>query len=85
MRLNGAVKAVTIVSIPFFNVNSFQLNNPGATDTLEALMAYINGFSPNAREILLRFKMEETCKKLQEKGMLYEVCHRFSTFDCKLV
>ncbi len=65
----------------FFNVTSFRLNNLGATDTLEALMAYINGFSPNAREILLRFKMEETCKTLQEKGMLYEVCRRFSTFD----
>ena len=65
----------------FYNVTSFRLNNLGATDTLDALMEYINGFSPNAREILMRFKMEETCKTLQEHGMLYEVCRRFSTFD----
>lgn len=65
----------------FYNVTSFRLNTLGATDTLDALMEYINGFSPNARDILLRFKMEETCKTLQEHGMLYEVCMRFSRFD----
>lgn len=66
---------------PFFNVTNFRLNNLGATDTLEALTAYINGFSPNARDILLRFKMEETCKTLEEHGMLYSVCMKFSVFD----
>ena len=66
---------------PFYNVTNFRLNNLGASDTLEALTAYINGFSPNARDILLRFKMEETCKTLQEHGMLYYVCMKFSSFD----
>ncbi|MDR7812376.1 type I restriction-modification system subunit M [Lacrimispora sp.] len=65
----------------FYNVTNFRLNNLGAVDTLAALMEYINGFSPNARDILLRFKIEETCKTLQEHGMLYEVCMRFSQFD----
>lgn len=65
----------------FYNVTNFRLNNLGATDTLAALMEYINGFSPNARDILLRFKIEETCKTLQEHGMLYSVCMRFSSFD----
>ncbi|MDO4177389.1 MAG: N-6 DNA methylase, partial [Bacillota bacterium] len=53
----------------------------GSVDTLEALMSYIDGFSPNAREILVKFKMEETCKTLAEHGMLYEVCRRFAAFD----
>lgn len=65
----------------FYNITNFRLNNLGATDTLAALMEYINGFSPNARDILLRFKIEETCKTLQEHGMLYSVCMRFSSFD----
>ena len=65
----------------FYNVTNFRLNNLSAMDTLDALMEYINGFSPNARDILLRFKMEETCKTLQEHGMLYEVCMRFSKFN----
>lgn len=66
---------------PFYNVTNFRLNNLGATDTYEALMSYIDGFSPNAREILKRFKMEETCKTLQEHGMLYTTCMKFSAFD----
>ena len=66
---------------PFYNITSFRLNNLGATDTFDALMEYINGFSPNAREIFTKFKLENTAKSLQEGGLLYEVCRRFSTFD----
>lgn len=66
---------------PFYNITTFRLNNLGATDTFEALMEYINGFSPNAREIFTKFKIENTAKALQEGGLLYEVCRRFSTFD----
>ena len=62
----------------FFNVTNFRLNNLGSTDTLDALTAYIDGFSPNARDIMKRFKMEETCKTLDEKGMLYYVCGQFA-------
>lgn len=62
----------------FYNITSFRLNNLGAEDTYAALDTYINGFSPNAREILLKFEMEQTCSKLQDKGMLYGVCSRFS-------
>lgn len=65
----------------FYNITSFRLNSLGSIDTLDALMEYINGFSPNAREIMLRFKMEETCKTLQEHGMLYSVCTKFAGFD----
>ena len=65
----------------FYNVTRFRLNSLGSTDTLEALMAYIDGFSPNAREIMKRFKMEETCKTLAEHGMLYAVCQKFAAFD----
>ena len=57
-------------------MTSFTLSNLGATKTCDALMAYINGFSANAREVLQRFEMRQTCEKLDEKGMLYEVCTR---------
>ena len=65
----------------FYNVTNFRLDNLGSTDTLDALMAYIDGFSPNAREILYKFKMRNTCETLEEHNMLYEVCRRFSQFD----
>lgn len=65
----------------FYNTTNFRLNTLGSTDTLEALMCYVDGFSPNARDILKRFKMEETCKTLDEHGMLYSVCTKFAAFD----
>lgn len=65
----------------FYNITSFHLNSLGADDTWDALEQYINGFSTNAREILIRFKMEETCKTLQEHGMLFTVCKKFAEFD----
>ena len=58
----------------FYNVTSFTLSNLGATKTCDALMAYINGFSVNAREVLQRFEMRQTCEKLDEKGMLSTRC-----------
>ena len=71
----------------FYNVTSFRLNNLGAGDTYAALDSYINGFSPNARNIMLKFDMESTCKKLQDHGMLYSVCQKFSSlpFDSATV
>lgn len=62
----------------FYNVTPFRLNNLGAGDTYAALDSYINGFSPNARNIMLKFDMESTCKKLQDHGMFYSVCQKFS-------
>ena len=65
----------------FYNITNFRLNNLGADDTWDSLEQYINGFSQNARDILIRFKMEDTCKTLQEHGMLFTVCKKFSSFD----
>ena len=65
----------------FYNVTSIRLNDLGVDSTLDALMSYVDGFSPNAREILTRFKIRETCSDLQNEGMLHEVCMRFAGFD----
>ncbi len=71
----------------FYNVTAFRLNNLGASDTYTALDTYINGFSENAREIMLKFEMGTTCKKLHDHGMLYSVCQKFSAlpFDSETV
>ncbi len=66
---------------PFFNITSFRLNNLGSTDTYTALMQYINGFSANCRDILKKFKIEETCRVLDENGLLYGVCGKFAAFN----
>ncbi len=66
---------------PFFNITSFRLNNLGSTDTYTALMQYINGFSANCRDILKKFKIEDTCRVLDENGLLYGVCTKFAAFN----
>lgn len=65
----------------FYNVTSFRLDDLGATDTLDALMEYVDGFSSNAREIFVKFRFKETCEKLDEADMLYTVCKKFAAFD----
>lgn len=65
----------------FYNTTNFRLNSLGSDHTLDSLNKYINGFSENACEIMHKFKMEETCKTLDEHGLLYDVCRRFSAFD----
>ncbi len=57
------------------------MHDLGATDTFAALMQYINGFSSNAREILNKFRIEETCRILDENNLLYGVCSKFAEFD----
>lgn len=66
---------------PFYNTTAFRLNNLGSTNTLEALKAYVDGFSENARSIFHQFRLEETAGRLQEHNMLYAVCQKFSEFD----
>lgn len=66
---------------PFYNITNFRLNSLGSDDTYDALNQYISGFSKNARDILVRFKMEDTCRTLQEHGMLFTVCKKFAAFD----
>lgn len=65
----------------FYNITSFTLKNLGAEDTLDALMEYVDGFSPNARDIFTRFGFRNTCEKLNEANMIYTVCQKFSAFD----
>ncbi len=65
----------------FYNVSSFRLNNIGATSTLNSLKSYINAFSENARSVMTAFDIDNTMRKLDEDGLLYEVCRKFSVFD----
>lgn len=65
----------------FYNTTAFRLNTLGSVDTLEKLELYIDGFSPNAREILNKFEFKQTCGKLAELDLLYWTCNEFAKFD----
>ena len=42
---------------------------------------YLNGFSPNVREIIENFQLEKPIDKLNKNGKLYQVVETFSTID----
>lgn len=42
---------------------------------------YLNGFSPNVREIIENFQLEKPIEKLTKNGKLYQVIETFSTID----
>lgn len=65
----------------FYNITGITLATIGPLETLKNLNLYIDGFSENARSIMQRFKMKETCAVLEEHGMLHGVCRKFATFD----
>jgi type I restriction enzyme M protein len=45
------------------------------------LRRYINGFSDNMREVLYNFDFDNTIRKLDDQGLLYQVMQRFNEID----
>ncbi len=51
------------------------------TSSRPNLNSYINGFSPNVREIIDRFGFDEQIARMAEKNLLYEVIKAFAEID----
>jgi len=65
----------------FYNASPMSLASIGATQTLDNLEKYIQGFSPNAREIFEYFHFSDYLEQLDEADLLYIVTKKFSTWD----
>ena len=67
----------------FYNVSSFDfptlLNDPN--NLAQNLQAYINGFSPNVRDIIEKFGFSVHIQRMAEKNLLYNVITEFSRVD----
>ncbi len=81
-----------VAGVPFYNISSFTLSHPDSASGLHGLLdvpneltqnlsAYINGFSPNVREIMERFGIEAQITKMAEKNLLYLVIQAFAGID----
>ncbi len=75
-----------ITKLPFHNVSPYDfarlLNEPN--QLAANLLHYINGFSPNIREILEYFAFAEHIKRLDgpgEQNLLYQIVKRFRDID----
>ena len=72
-----------ITGRPFYNLSKLDL--PKLLDDPNQLApnlnAYINGFSPNVREIMERFAFDQQIARMAEKNLLYEVIKAFAAVD----
>jgi type I restriction enzyme M protein len=81
-----------ITKVPFYNLSKFTFATPkkgsGFNGLLDdpnnlapALNSYINGFSPNVRAIMEKFKLGEQIAFMAEKDLLYLVVQKFAAID----
>jgi type I restriction enzyme M protein len=81
-----------ITGVPFFNLSKFTMAKPAEGSGLHGLLddpnqlapnlnSYINGFSPNVRAIIERFKFPEQIATMAEKDILYLVIKQFAAID----
>ena len=78
-----------ITKVPFYNLSKFTMAKPEKGSGLNGLLddpnhlapnlnSYINGFSPNVRAIMERFKFGEQVAYMAEKDLLYLVIKAFT-------
>ena len=67
----------------FYNTSlyDFELLLGDAPNLAANLRNYINGFSPNMREVVEKFDFDNTIAKLDEAGLLFKVLERFKNVD----
>lgn len=76
-------KLESITKHPFYNLSKLDLTKllDDPNQIAANLNGYINGFSPNVRSIMERFKFEEEISKMEEKNLLFQVIQKFTTID----
>jgi type I restriction enzyme M protein len=67
----------------FYNTSRYDFEKllADAPSLAANLRNYINGFSPNMREVIEKFDFDNTITKLDEAGLLYKVLERFKNVD----
>lgn len=75
-----------ITGLPFYNTSALTfsklLDDPN--NTAASVVGYINGFSPNVRDIFEKFKFGEQVAFMAEKDLLYAVVKAFNVDDLDL-
>ncbi len=67
----------------FYNTSRYDFDKilADAPHVAPNLRNYIAGFSPNMREVLEKFDVDNTISKLTEAGLLFQVLERFKNVD----
>ena len=69
--------------LAFYNTSRYDFRRllDDAPGLAANLRNYINGFSPNMREVIERFDFDNTIAKLDEAGLLFQVMERFAQVE----
>ncbi len=90
LRLKGKVKdkaleqqLITKAKHHFYNISNFNFSKllNDSTTIKGNLINYINGFSENMREVLEKFKLDDTIKILGNKNLLFLCVQKFARVD----
>lgn len=65
----------------FYNTSKMDLSKLGTTDVAGNLLAYVDGFSRDAREIFEHFRFDEFVGQLAEANLLFKVVQKVATTD----
>lgn len=80
---NPAPRLCKVSGYAFYNTSRYDFDKllADAPNLAANLRNYINGFSPNMKEVLEKFDFDNTIKKLDEAGLIFQVTERFKTID----
>ncbi len=80
---NPAPRLCKVSGYAFYNTSRYDFHKllADAPNLAANLRNYINGVSPNMKEVLEKFDFDNTIKKLDEAGLLFQVTERFKTID----
>ena len=65
----------------FYNKSKLAFDSLGHEHTAQNLVAYVNGFSKNARDIVEHFHFEQQIERLDRANVLYLVVQKFAAVD----
>lgn len=76
------------VNLPIYNISKFTLkdlkNETNSQNLKKNFEEYLDGFSPNVREILDKFKFKNQLDTMTEAGILGSVIEKFVSYDINL-
>lgn len=76
------------VNLPIYNISEFTLkdlkNETNSQNLKKNFEEYLDGFSPNVREILDKFKFKNQLDTMTEEGILGSVIEKFVSYDINL-
>lgn len=72
-----------VTGLPFYNLSRLDMETllDDPNHIASNLIAYINKFSRNVREIMEHFEFHQQIKRMDEKGLLFEVVKAFARVD----